>query len=327
MNELERSLAYKPSREELATVKKIPPRKLPKIAVVIPSFNQAQFLPETLDSVFSQGYPRLEVFVDDGGSSDESVEILQHYKKKNPKILRYVSEPDGGQFQGVNKGIDATDGTIIAWINSDDLYLPQTFWKIVTFFHFNRCALVVYGRNNYTDAKLNTIFEYPVDWSPVISEQRRRMMHCCLPPQPSLFFRREAVTLSGKLASPILDYELWLRWQRDIQFHFIDEHLSISRLHEDAKTIHDRTELIDGICEVVHEYYNTVPFSWVLQKAYNDAYGPSWMEGKSPPVTRAIRMKAIASWAVLNLRLAPRSVGRGFNNLMRFANGSLNGRV
>ena len=75
----------------------------------------------------------MEVFVADGGSTDGSVAILADYARKHSN-LRFVSEPDGGQYQAVNKGIDATDGEIIAWINSDDVYLPETFWKIAAFF-------------------------------------------------------------------------------------------------------------------------------------------------------------------------------------------------
>lgn len=327
MNALERRLAFVPTTKEIAFVRGLPMEQLPKISVVIPSFNQAKFLPQTLESIISQGYPNMEIFVADGGSTDGSVEILKEYVSKHQNILRYVSEPDGGQYQGVNKGIDATDGDIIAWINSDDVYLPEAFWKIVTFFYFNRCALVVYGRNKYTDEKLVPQMDYPVDWSPILREQRRRMMHFCLPPQPSLFFRRMAVILSGKLASPILDYELWLRWQQDLPFYFIDDYLSLSRLHSQAKTIHLRNELIHGICEVVNKYYLTVPFTWTFSRAYNEAYGSKWTEGETPIVTHTIKIKALLYWLYYNFRWAPRSLYKGFLMLINFLRESLYGHV
>ena len=327
MNKFERSLAYVPSESDIAVVQALPVERLPKISVVIPSFNQAKFLPQTLDSVLSQGYPRLEIFVADGGSTNGSVAILANYASKHKDIFRYVSEPDDGQYHAVNKGIDATDGEIIAWINSDDVYLPGAFWKVVAFFHFNRCALVVYGRNRYTDAQLVPIIDYPVDWSPFLREQKRRMMHFCLPPQPSLFFRRIATALLGNLASPILDYELWLRWQQDIPFYFIDDYLSLSRLHSEAKTIKARNQLIHGICKVVHQYYLTVPYSWTIRRAYNEAYGSIWTTGETPPVTWLIRLKGLYYWVYYNLRWSLRTLHKSFHTFVRSIKESLLGHI
>lgn len=327
MNALEQSLAYVPSSQDLEHVRALPTDQLPTIAVVIPSFNQAMFLRQTLDSVFEQNYPNLEIFVADGGSSDESAAILAEYAREHSDTLRYVSEPDGGQYQAVNKGIDATKGDIIAWINSDDVYLPDAFWKVVAFFYFNRCALVVYGRNHYTDEQLVPKIEYPVDWSPILHEQQRRMMHFCLPPQPSLFFRRVATVLSGKLVSPILDYELWLRWQRDLPFYFIDDYLSLSRLHSEAKTIKIRNQLIQGICEVVHQYYLNVPYSWAFKLAYNEAYGSRWTTGDSPRVSLGVRLKGLYYWFYYNLRWSPRALRYSLRNQLRSFKESLYGRI
>ncbi len=328
MNELERSLAYIPNQNDLSLVKSLPSESLPKISAVVPSFNQAKFLSQTLDSILSQNYPRLEIFIADGGSTDGSVDILASYARKYPDYLRFVSEPDGGQYHAVNKGIEATKGEIIAWINSDDVYLPEAFWKVVAFFFFNRCALVVYGRNHYTDEQLTPILEYPVDWSPILREQKRRMMHFCLPPQPSLFFRRIAVTLLGKLASPILDYELWLRWQQDTQFYFIDDYLSLSRLHTEAQTIKNHSKLIQGICGTVHQYYLMVPYSWTIKRAYDEAYGNiAWTTAETPPVTHSIRLKAIGYWLYYNARWSPRTLARCLKAGVRAIKESLYGRV
>lgn len=94
----------------------------PKISIVTPSFNQAQFLEQTLDSVLSQGYPNLEYIVVDGGSTDGSVEII----KKHAKYLTWwVSEPDAGQYDAINKGFAKSTGEIMAWLNSDDVYMPH----------------------------------------------------------------------------------------------------------------------------------------------------------------------------------------------------------
>jgi glycosyltransferase involved in cell wall biosynthesis len=327
VNEVERSLAFVPDEETLRTVRALPMQSLPKISVVIPSLNQARFLPQTLDSVMGQGYPRLEVFVADGGSTDGTPELLREYSARSGGVLRYTSAPDGGQHLAVNKGIAATDGEIIAWINSDDVYLPGAFWKVVSFFHFNRCALVAYGRNRYTDESLRPLFDYPADWSPRLHEQRRRMLHFCLPPQPSLFFRRQAVALSGALASPILDYELWLRWQRDLPFFFIDDYLSLSRLHAEAKTVKSQRRLIQGICEVVHRHYLTVPYSWTFKLAQSDLHGSRWTTGEVPPETRGLHARALLYWLYYNLRWFPRTLAAAVRSGVGWVRESFHGHV
>ena len=306
MNDLELSLSFRPSAADMESVRRLPHDLLPSISVVIPSFNQASFLRETLESVFAQSYPNMEVFVADGGSRDGSIKILEEYAARLPgTAFRFDSRPDGGHWQGVNKGIANTSGDIVAWINSDDIYLPDAFWKVAAFFHFNRATLIAYGRNRYVDQNLDHVTDYPVDWSPLLREQRRRMMHFCLPPQPSLFFRRAAVTLCGALGSKILDYELWLRWQRDLPFGFIDDHLSLSRLHADAITANADHSLLNGICRTVHQYYGCVPYSWAFRYAYTVKHGAAWARRENPAIGRSLHLRARLLWVWLNLKWAP----------------------
>lgn len=318
MNDLEKSLAFVATEQELANVRSLPLSALPLISVVIPSFNQAAFISETLDSVFAQQFPKMEVYVADGGSSDGTVSILERYASIYPGVFRYDSRPDGGHYQGVNKGIANTTGDIIAWINSDDVYLPETFWKIVTFFYYNRGSLIVYGGNRYVDRELKTISDYPADWSPLLSEQRRRMMHFCTIPQPSLFFRRVTVTLCGALASPILDYELWLRWQRDLPFFYYEDCLSLSRVHADAISMRAEKSLLTNICKTVHDYYDAVPLSWAFRAAFSEEYGAAWARGENPAPSTKVKVAVVWKWLSLNLRLAPRAAGRWWRSMRAF---------
>jgi len=113
----------------------------PKISIITPSFNQGKFIKKTIDSVLSQNYPDLEYVVIDGGSTDNTVKILKSYGNK----IKWISEKDKGQADAINKGLKIINGEIIAFINSDDYYLPDTFKKIVDFFKQNITCNVVTG--------------------------------------------------------------------------------------------------------------------------------------------------------------------------------------
>jgi glycosyltransferase involved in cell wall biosynthesis len=322
MNDLERSLAFDPNGKKLLTVKNLPTDELPSISVVIPSFNQGEFIRETLDSVLAQAYPNMDIYIADGGSTDGSLKILEEYHKLYPDLIRYDSRQDGGHHNGVNKGIANTSGQIIAWINSDDVYLPDAFWKIATFFYFNQMALVVYGRNRYVDCKLQPVVDYPVDWSPLLCEQRRRMLHFCIITQPSLFFKRDAVKFCGALASKILDYELWMRWQTNLPFYFCDDYLSLSRLQEDAITVNANKKLLREICKTVHDYYGVVPFSWAFRYAFTERFGAAWTRGESPAPGRKVYLIAYWYWVSMNLRWFLRLIGQLFKDFAYWASQS-----
>ena len=107
----------------------------PKISIVTPSFNQGQFIEETIDSVLSQRYPNLEYIIIDGGSTDNSVEIIKKYEKQ---LKYWVSEPDQGHGHALNKGFTQATGDIMAWLNSDDKYLPWTFKTVAEIFQTHK---------------------------------------------------------------------------------------------------------------------------------------------------------------------------------------------
>ena len=319
MDERVLPFAYRPTPGELLHLRELPTEQLPSIAALVPSFNQGEFVKATIESIFAQNYPRLEVFVADGGSTDETVEILKDFQRQYPRLFSFDSAPDGGQAQGVNKAIANTSAEIIAWINSDDVYAPEAFWKIAAFFYFNRCALVVYGKNQYVDQSLRHVIDYPLNWSPFRSEQEQLMLHQCVIAQPSLFFRRAVLCLGGPSRPGVLDYELWLRWQKDVPFFFIDELLSFSRLHEKALTASADLNLIAEMCRLVHEHYSFLPYSWAQTYQYVLNYGAAWAKGETPPITPQMRRAAWLWWAAFNLKHLPQSVRRLWNDFKAFA--------
>lgn len=127
----------------------------PKISIVMPAFNQAQFIERSILSILNQGYPNIELIIIDGGSSDGTVEIIKRYEDQ---IAYWVSEKDEGQSDALNKGFSRASGEIYGWLNSDDLYTPEAFESAVDAFRVNQKKMVVFG-----DWLSIDIYDNPVD--------------------------------------------------------------------------------------------------------------------------------------------------------------------
>src|SRR3954470_24829882 len=115
----------------------------PTMTIVTPSLNQGLYLERTIRSVIDQAYPRLEYFVMDAGSTDDSVDIIKRYADR---IDYWVSQPDAGQSAAINAGWARGSGEIVAWLNSDDYYMPGTLASIAKYMHAHRGTMVAYGR-------------------------------------------------------------------------------------------------------------------------------------------------------------------------------------
>lgn len=209
------------------------PRKpWPKISVVTPSYSQGRFIEETIRSVLMQGYPNLEYIVIDGGSKDETVEILEHY---DDHITSWVSEPDKGQTNAINKGFQRATGDILAWLNSDDVYLPGTLKTVAEIFLREPATHVLTGMRKYYDAdsnfKRNLIF-----WTPETDVLRR----ACVITQETTFWRRGVWAAIGELDESYdfaMDYEYWQRMlAHGYEFRFVPRYFGGFREYPEAKT-------------------------------------------------------------------------------------------
>jgi hypothetical protein len=191
-------------------------RPWPRISVVTPSFNQKGFIEETIRSVLLQGYPNLEYFVIDGGSTDGSVEVIQKYA---PWLTYWVSEPDGGQSHAINKGWRRACGEVLAWINSDDTYNPGGLGCAAEALLDNPAAGMVYSDLNYIDVSSKVVYRLrsqPYAFDKLLLDNYIT--------QPTVFVRRAALDGVGLLDETfrlIMDQELWLRIGRAIDVTYL----------------------------------------------------------------------------------------------------------
>jgi len=205
----------------------------PLVSIITPSYNQANFLEETIRSVLDQGYPNLEYIIVDGGSTDGSLEIIQKYADR---LAWWVSEPDQGQTDAINKGFSQAKGEILAWLNSDDTYLPAAVAEAVGYLQAHPEIGTVYGDANLIDDEGNVIGKFPAKQT----DHRRLMRGYVHVPQQATFFRAELWRKVGPLDPTFffaMDYDLWVRLSQYAPLKYYPRLWANFRLHGGAKSI------------------------------------------------------------------------------------------
>ena len=230
---------------------------LPKITLITPSFNQGQFLEETIRSVLLQNYPNLEYIIVDGGSTDNSVEIIRKYEKW---ISHWTSEPDQGQSHALNKGLALATGDIFNWVNSDDLLAPGALLAVARAFGQQPETEVICGRftmfsENSRRNRLRMEIFPSLEKTLIFGS----VSPCCM------YWRLPVLTSLGELDERLdhcMDLELWHRYVEKFgveHFRFFEENLAFFRLHHASKTISrmgrshvERCNLQRSILQSVH---------------------------------------------------------------------------
>src|SRR5688572_11522933 len=213
----------------------------PKISIIVPSYNQGRYLDETLVSIIHQGYPNLELFIVDGGSTDNSVEII---KKYNDKINWWVSEKDRGQSHAINKGLQKVTGDIFTWINSDDVLMPGSLDKVAGHFSsFSPDVGVIFGGTILfkEQKEIQTSWGYP---DPSVERYLAGMAFS----QPSAFISKKYFDKAGIHVSERLhygmDYDVFCRLACICRFVPVKDVLSKYRLHDASKSVAEEDKFI-----------------------------------------------------------------------------------
>jgi glycosyltransferase involved in cell wall biosynthesis len=215
-------------------------KKNPLVSIVVPSYNQAQYIGETLQSLVSQNYPSLEVIVQDGGSQDGSVNIALDFSRRYPEIFKVFVENDDGQADAINRGMKRASGQIMAFLNSDDTYLPGVIDRVVKEVDPKKRRFVVVGRSIFTGEGSQYVgVEHPSEYKShfdFLAIWRRGFNSI---PQPSVFWHRNVWERCGPLDATeqhALDYDLFLRFSEKYRFHCVDDLWSTYRMHNTSKS-------------------------------------------------------------------------------------------
>jgi glycosyltransferase involved in cell wall biosynthesis len=260
--------------------------KMPTISIITPSYNQGKFIERTIQSVLAQGYPSLELIIMDGGSSDKTVKVLQKYqklvssskyKKKNGSGHTFIwrSEHDSGQTNAINKGLRASKGEILTYLNSDDTYEPGALKTIATYFQKNPRAYFVYGKGKLIDSKdkdIGMYNDFQVD--------TEKLHQSCGISQPTAFWRRKVFTDIGFFDESFhytMDYDYWVRVSKKYKMKYLPQILANTRIHADAKTSSQTQKLYKDAIRVQKKHYSFVHHDWIF--TYTDGMVHALKEG------------------------------------------------
>ena len=240
-----------------------------KISIITPSFNQGQFIEQTIQSVLSQDYPNIQYIIMDGGSTDNTLSILKKYKGK----LTWFSRKDKGQSDAINKGLQLVTGDIVAWLNSDDYYLPGTLNKVTEYFELHKEAQWVSGDYLVINEKGKEIHSFVCWYKRILSHFSSffTLSFTNYINQPSTFWRKSfqnQLNLLNEELSYCMDYDLWLRFMKQSPVHIIRSPLSAFRVHSVSKGGSQFKKQFKEELKVIKDY-RINPFIYFFHNIHN----------------------------------------------------------
>jgi glycosyltransferase involved in cell wall biosynthesis len=242
-----------------------------KFSIITPSYNQGRFIKDTIESVISQNYNNVEHIVVDGGSTDDTIEILKSYSH-----LKWISEKDKGAANAINKGVSIAKGDIIAWINSDDYYEVNVFDDIAKRFEEDSEISFVYGNLTYIDEKRNILIadkteEFIVE--NIIHKNADSLR------QPCSFFKKSLFEKVGCLDEKlkcVFDYDLFIKMLLITKPHYLNKNLAYYREYGDTLTRKNiktqGMEIIKVSRKYGAKYYDRIVFTSFIKKVLFDKY-------------------------------------------------------
>ncbi len=244
----------------------------PDLTVVMPTFNQRRFIEDALQSVVAQKQElggRMEIIVVDGASTDGTLAVLERWATRFPGVFRYLSEPDHGPAEAVNKAVAMARAPTVGWLNSDDLYCPGAAARACGALASHREWVMVYGEADHVDEDGAVMGRYPTQRP---DRQLLSWADGCPICQPSAFFRRDAWAELGGLDTSLraaFDFDFWLRlfarWPGRVGF--VDAVQARSRLHAGAITMRQRERVAMEGMQVVARHLGRAPVHWLLTHA------------------------------------------------------------
>jgi glycosyltransferase involved in cell wall biosynthesis len=233
----------------------------PKISIITASFNQGQFLERTILSVLNQNYPNFELIIIDGGSTDNTIEVIDKYKKF---ISYWVSEKDSGQSNAINKGLKIATGDLLCFQNSDDLFCENSFKSIAKFYQLNPNFDGYYGDLLFIDAQDNVLEILKTS----NFDMKAQILEGMQIFNQSFYFKKEICEKFGYLDEKlrfVLDYENVLRWANNgVKFAKVKNLMGAFRIHDEAKTsnlqdirIQEHEQIKDSYFKII--FQNKIP--------------------------------------------------------------------
>ena len=235
----------------------------PRISIITPSYNQGKFIRKTIESVLSQNAEGLEYLVIDGGSTDQTLDILREYGSR----FYWVSEKDNGHADAINKGLLKSTAPLIGWLNSDDVYYPNALNAVIAAFDAYPDMDVLYGDAYHMDENDNILEPYPTEeWN------MEKLTETCYICQPAAFIRRSVVERFGLIDTNrrfCMDYDYWIRLGKGgARFMHLKKTLAGSRLHPEASTVAKRLLCSRDANECTRNHFGKTPDRWIFNYAH-----------------------------------------------------------